>query len=414
MSSSPPRIRITEIVAVDHLITVIYDLHSQRACRVEMRASLDDGDTFIDGPLDHSGAIGEKVLPGTGHAITWDHSGTIGDGVITIEVIADDGHVPDINAMVRQVDEQRLMELLRRISIPRHHISAPGGLREVRDLIHDHFQQHGLRTSLQTVEYGGSIGENVVGRLVGSFEPGTSYIVDGHYDAVAGSPGADDNGSAVAAMLEVVRIVSQYQFKNSLRFLGFAFEEQGHVGSSRYVENGIPAWEKVQGVLNLEMIGYRSLEPGSQTMPPGFHLLFPDVAAHLEMNGHTGDFLTVVGNMNSSDLANTFMGAMERHVPQLKGLRLIVPENGRSTPDLRRSDHAPFWDAGIPALMLTDGSNYRNPNYHLPADTVETIDPTFLMDCTKAVLATAATLAMPVNAGTDRWTIDGRTRERSS
>ncbi|MBP7156950.1 MAG: T9SS type A sorting domain-containing protein, partial [Flavobacteriales bacterium] len=114
-------------------------------------------------------------------------------------------------------------------------------------------------------------------------------------------------------------------------------------------------------------------------------------------------FLTVVGNTNSQSLINTYSNACDQYVPTLRHITLEVPGNGTIAPDLRRSDHASFWDSGIQALMLTDGSNYRNANYHTPNDAVATIDIPFLTNNTKATLATAAVLAEPINLGSDQF-----------
>ena len=90
------------------------------------------------------------------------------------------------------------------------------------------------------------------------------------------APGADDNGTAIAGMLEAMRILSGFSFRNSLRFIGFDLEEPGLKGSIRYVSSSIPDYEEIGGVLNMEMIGYTCEEPNCQTVPFGFNLLFPE------------------------------------------------------------------------------------------------------------------------------------------
>jgi hypothetical protein len=371
---------------------------------VHFRASLDEGVTFLDGPLTVSGDVGSAVAVGN-RSLTWTYGDIPAIHNVTLEVIAVDALPVDIQALVDQVQPDTLAALLETLSIPRHHTSAPQGLEFVRNHILDHFGSLGLHTNTHTATYAGAQADNVLGRHTGLLDPSRTYIVDGHYDAVTNTPGADDNATAVAATLEIARILSQYRFRNSLRFIGFAFEEQGLIGSQQYVQNGIPAWEEVHGVLNMEMIGYYSEAPNSQSMPTGFELLFPAAAAELAANEFRGDFLTVVGNTTSDPLLNTFLEACDAYVPALKRIPLSVPGNGGIVPDLRRSDHAPFWDAGMKALMLTDGSNYRNPHYHLASDLPSTIDLPFLVNSTKAVLAAAAVLAEPLNAGSDRFSL---------
>jgi len=205
--------------------------------------------------------------------------------------------------------------------------------------------------------------------------------------------------------LEIARILSKYQFKNSIRYIGFAFEEQGLVGSLQYVNSGIKTYEEIYGVLNMEMIGYYSDEPNSQTIPAGFGLLFPDAVQQINADQNRGNFLTVVGNVASQPLLNTFLQGCDSFVPALRRIPLAVPGTGTIAPDLRRSDHARFWDAGYKALMLTDGADTRNANYHKPADSIGTLNMVFLGNSTRAVLAAAALLAEPLNAGADQFAL---------
>ena len=159
-------------------------------------------------------------------------------------------------------------------------------------------------------------------------------------------------------------------------------------------------YEEVQGVFNFEMIGYYSEEPNSQTLPFGFSQLFPEAAQEVESQEFRGNFLTNVGNTASADLIERLEVGAENYVPELRVISLAVPGNGGIVPDLRRSDHASFWDQGYPALMLTDGANFRNNNYHQPSDTAGTLNFTFMRQVTQATLAALVEAAQPVNGGT--------------
>jgi hypothetical protein len=218
---------------------------------------------------------------------------------------------------------------------------------------------------------------------------------------VPGSPGADDNASAVAGVLECARILSQYEFEHSLRFIGFDTEEYGLIGSNRYNLNGIKAYEEIEGVLNFEMIGYYSDSPNSQSLPFGFDMLFPQAAQEVADDDFRGNFITVVGNVASNPLIDAFESAAETYVPDLRVISVAVPGTGMIAPDLRRSDHASFWDNGIQALMLTDGADFRNQNYHTPNDVIDTLDLDFMTQVVQATLATAAELAVPISASSD-------------
>jgi hypothetical protein len=132
------------------------------------------------------------------------------------------------------------------------------------------------------------------------------------------------------------------------------------------------------------MVGFRSRAPGSQKLPRGLPVaLAPD----------TGDFLGMVANRGSNPIAESLMGLAARHVPQFAVVALQVHFGlERVFSDLTRSDHAPFWRAGIPAIMWTDTAEFRNPHYHLPSDTPNTLDYDFMADVTRLALARACSL----------------------
>lgn len=404
-----PTVTITQVLVDEGAgtVTVQYDLADAEndPCTVRFQASLDGGSTFAADVSQLSGDVGTGLLPGSGRSITWTFEAIPNIFESTVRVIADDGNTPDIQLMVDEVTEARMAELLDQVAIPRHHTAAVAGINAIRDTLINTFTNAGLAVTTQNVTYLGGTVPNVIGRQIGLEDETRTYIVDAHYDAVTNTLGADDNASGVIATLEIARILSQYRFKNSLRYIGFSFEELGLVGSGQYVQTGIPAWETIDGVLNLEMIGYYSDVPNSQMMPNGFNLLFPAAVADLEADEYRGNFLTVVGNTASDPLIATFLQATDTYVPDLRRIPLSVPGNGQIAPDLRRSDHARFWDAGMKALMLTDGSEFRNTNYHTPADVPATLDITFLTRCTKATLAAAALLAEPLNAGEDSYAL---------
>ncbi len=216
--------------------------------------------------------------------------------------------------------------------------------------------------------------------------------MDAHYDTVNNAPGADDNGSGTVGVMEIARLLSRYPSKKTQRYIGFDLEEASLKGSINYVTN-IPADEQIEGVFNFEMIGYWSDQPNTQTLPSGFSLLFPAQALEVQNNQYRGDFITNVGNTTAQSLALLFSNAAQQYVPGLKVLTLEVPGNGQAVPDLRRSDHAPFWDSGRKALMLTDGANFRNECYHTPGDTLEDkLNFTFMSNVVKATIAAMAQL----------------------
>ena len=194
--------------------------------------------------------------------------------------------------------------------------------------------------------------------------------------------------------MEAARLLSRFPADKSLRFIGFDLEESGLIGSTQYVANFLPADEHIAGVLNFEMIGYFSQAPNSQTLPAGFNLLFPDAYNAVAAQQFRGNFITNVGNAKSAALVDLFDQSAATYVPNLRVVSLKAPGNSEVAPDLRRSDHTPFWQAGISALMITDGANFRNACYHTAKDTAEDkLTFSFMADVLRATIATAAQMA---------------------
>ncbi|MGO3181752.1 MAG: M28 family peptidase [Aequorivita sp.] len=366
--------------------------------------SIDDGVYYEPVPeIRISGDMGPGIPPGINHILTWNYSDlTVGIRNVDLKLFASDSQVVDIAEMVSQVDEAKLLSNLQFIEGERHYLTAPGHLEEVRTFIEDAFLDANLQTERHFFLHYHRMMQNILGRKPGVKDEAITYIIDGHFDGVAGSPAADDNGSAVAGTLEALRILSQYSFEHSLRFIGFDAEESlWPSGANRYIYNGIKPFEDLQGTLNMEMIGFYSDEINSQMLPAGFEIIFPEAVQEITDDEFRGNFLFGVGNTNSNPLLSAFINASENYVPELRLITVSVAGTGQSVPDLRRSDHAAFWDAGLQALMLTDTADFRNPNYHTSGDTIGTLDFEFMKNVVKAVLATAAELAVPISTGSD-------------
>jgi hypothetical protein len=361
------------------------------------------GATALDYDTDNAtGDVGSAILPGTGKQISWDFSAYAASAMndFRIMLVADDGQPIDIQSLVDLVDSTRLIDDLTFIEGVRHRAAGSVHLQETKDFIFLQFLNQGLEAYLQPFAYGGYDAHNIIGRHPATGTSGDTYILGGHFDTVSDSPGADDNGSAVAGMLEAMRILSKYPTKKAIKFIGFDLEEANLIGSSRYVSNGIPNGEVIAGMVDFEMIGYYSESPNSQTFPPGFNLLFPDAYNAVASQEFKGNFITNVGRVgNSSSLMQAYQNAAATYVPALRSIAVESPSVW--PPDLGRSDHAPFWVANRPAIMLTDGANFRNPHYHTPGDMVGTLNFTFMANAVKATVALLAQLAEVQHA--DVW-----------
>lgn len=411
--NTAPTITITSVVVdeVAQQVFITYNLDDldNDLCEVWLKYAEDGGEFFqLAAAESVSGSVGADISPANGLNLTWDYSaltGSIGD--VRLKVYASDHAVISIADMVAQVDEAQLLAFLSQVVGERHYLSAPEHLQEVRQVMNTVFSNAGLDTETHDFVFNQTDMQNIIGRQAGAKNEAITFIIDGHFDSVENTPGADDNGSAVAGVLEALRILSQYQFEHSLRFIGFDAEELGLFGSLRYVQNGIKPYEEIHGVLNFEGIGYYDDAPNSQLLPAGFDLLFPAAAQAVADDDYRGNFLTVVGNTASNALITAFMTTSEAYVPELRLISVAVPGNGAIAPDLRRSDHSRFWDAGYQALMLTDGSEFRNFYYHTPDDDMATLDFTYMAQVVKATLATAAELAVPISVGSAEVDLSG-------
>ncbi len=341
-----------------------------------------------------TGDLGFPIQPG-GRSISCDLSAISNIAApFSLRLIADDKQAFDIQALVNEVDSNRLRADLEFVEGIRHRTTGAAHLAETRDSLKNLFLASNLYYQEQSVPLGNYTGKNIIGTLPGTSSAEKVVINDAHYDTVNNAPGADDNGSGLVGVMEAARLLSRYPSKKTLRFIGFDLEESGLLGSLRYVSLGIPAGEQIEGVFNHEMIGYWSDEPNTQTLPPGFSFLFPLQSQAVADNQYRGDFITNVGNTASQPLALLFSNSAQQYVPDLKVITLDVPGNGQVAPDLRRSDHAPFWDAGKQAIQITDSANFRNECYHTPGDTLnEKLNFTFLSNVVKATIAAMAQLA---------------------
>jgi hypothetical protein len=225
----------------------------------------------------------------------------------------------------------------------------------------------GARYTAQAQRYTVAAGEvrNIEAELTGSARPGEIIVVGAHYDSVFGSPGANDNGSGVAATLELARLFRNRQSARTLRFVLFVNEEPPYfktreMGSRVYARRARERGENIVAMFSLETIGYYSDQPGSQRYPFPLGFFYP----------RTGNFIAFVSNLASRPLLHEALAAFRRHAE--------FPSEGVSAPafipGVDWSDHWSFWKAGYQAVMVTDTAPYRYPHYHASSDTPDKVD----------------------------------------
>jgi aminopeptidase YwaD len=257
--------------------------------------------------------------------------------------------------------------------------SAPARLSAVENYIEKEFAALGLRVESDPFSYRGGRYRNIIARTAARRAP--LVVLGAHFDAVEGSPGADDNASGIAVLLEAARLLGSMRLKSEVLFCAFNLEELNMIGSSHLAKRLKAEGAKITGMVSLEMLGYTDRRSGSQKYPAALSWLYPDRA----------DFIGVIGNWRSAALLRSFATALKK-VEGLPVETLSVLGNGFLVPQVRLSDHAPFWDAGYPALLLTDTAFMRNPHYHLPSDTIETLDLDFMAKVCRGVVNAVAGL----------------------
>ena len=272
------------------------------------------------------------------------------------------------------VSQAQLLTHLRRLEGERHPFVSPARLQAAQDYVLAHWRALGLEIIRDAFSYLGQPCVNLIARTP-TTTPGPPLIIGAHLDTVPGTPGADDNASGVAVMLEASRLVASQPPRHAVEFVAFTLEELGMIGSTHYAARLHKDRMPIRGMLSLEMVGFTE-SAGRQHYPWFLAGRYPAL----------GTYLGLAANRRSRRLLERVAGAM-RTVPGLPIETMVLPGNGWVLPESRLSDHSPFWDRGYPALLVTDTAFFRNPHYHQPSDTVETLDLNFLTHVCQGLVA---------------------------
>ena len=258
-------------------------------------------------------------------------------------------------------------------------------IKKTESYITNYFKNIGLQVQLQQYKYGNYDITNIITGSQENLLSSKYYVIGAHYDSVPETYGADDNASGIAVLLELARYTMQEKISLPVRFVAFTAEEPPtfsthYQGSKVFVKSALENKDEILGAIILEMVGYTSNEQA-----------YPLV---LKWMGYPskGNFIGIVGNRKSKKFGQSIFQSFKKN-DQLPVETLFVPFNGRILPDTRLSDHSPFWDAGLPAVMITDTSFFRNPNYHAPQDTFDTLDYFFMAELVKSLLVTLKKLS---------------------
>ena len=269
---------------------------------------------------------------------------------------------------------QRLEAHLQQVAQPRDPDWSPLGHSQVERYIQEQLSKWGSLESFP-FEANGCQHRNWILKLPGSRSGRQPILIGAHFDAAPATPGADDNASGIAVLLELARHFAANPAPSPLWLVAFDLEERGMVGSGAYAQFLQRQRQSLRLMLSLEMLGYRDPTPGSQRYPAGLEKLYPN----------RGDYIGLIGNWPTwGDLLKLQRDFQKVGIPCCW---LLAGQRGLILPATRLSDHSPFWDAGYPAVMVTDTAFLRNPHYHKLSDTLETLDPDFLTGVCQGLMA---------------------------
>jgi Zn-dependent M28 family amino/carboxypeptidase len=257
-------------------------------------------------------------------------------------------------------------------------------LQDAREYVAAQFTSTGFEVHRQRFSAGDTIAENLIVELPGGKPDSNVVIVGAHYDTARDSPGANDNASGVAALLEVGRMLSRGPLRSSVRLVAFCTEEppftrKPAMGSRVYARECRRRGDAVAGMLSLETIGYYSDDHRARHAPFPLNVFSPWRA----------DFLAVVGNLRSRQLVAQTVEALEQ-TGSLRCKGLALPG---VLPGVKSSDHWSFWKEGYPAIMITDTAFVRYRHYHRRTDTAEKLEYDRLARATSAISSAVQKLA---------------------
>jgi len=233
------------------------------------------------------------------------------------------------------------------------------------DYIEKRFQVSGYTVASQDFVVEGNRVRNLEAELAGTVLPNEIVLVGAHYDSILGSPGANDNATGTAAVLEIARLLAGQKLARTVRFVTFVNEEPplfqtDAMGSRVYARRARERGERIVAMLSLETIGYYSDAKGSQHYPFPFMFFYPS----------TANFLGFVGNIRARKLVRQSLQSFRQHAS--------FPSEGVAAPGwimgIGWSDHWSFWEEGYPAIMVTDTALFRYAHYHSETDTPDKID----------------------------------------
>ncbi|WP_081693766.1 MULTISPECIES: M28 family peptidase [Planktothrix] len=291
----------------------------------------------------------------------------IGSLMISMPGKSYSGQLPPLTPSQEQVSQQ-LNRYIKIIAddIGEHNYIFYNQLIQVENFLNERLSQAGYAVKTQEYSVDGKVFRNLEIEIRGTEKPDEIVIVGAHYDSVVGSPGANDNGTGAVAILALAEKFATLKPKRTLRFVEFVNEEppffwSENMGSWVYAQRCKERQENIVAMLSLETMGFYSQASNSQQYPVNIlKLIYPN----------QGNFISFIGNISSRSLIHQAIGKF-RNSAQFPSQGVSLPN---FIPGVGWSDHWSFWEAGYPALMVTDTAPFRYPYYHTQHDTPEQID----------------------------------------
>lgn len=283
------------------------------------------------------------------------------------------------------VDEMRLREHVNKLSVLRHGVDNYDELERSANYVERQLVSSGLQVKNQYFHFKKRKYRNIIATVLGSRPDLPPLLIGAHYDGNRNTPGADDNASGVAVLLETARLIAQTKPVRTVEFVAFTLEEPQtftHIirrGSRFFTRQARKKGLQYHGALILECVGFTAKKQKGYLLSKIVRIDLP----------REGDFLAVIGNGPSKAFMESCLKVAGRNVPSLKTLGYAAPLQGYLLPQARFSDHSSFWERDYPAIMLNDTVMFRNPNYHKADDVPATLNFQFMTDVAKAVVAFA-------------------------
>jgi hypothetical protein len=315
----------------------------------------------------------------------------------------DDALTAEADAWFAQANAGRLRSFVSALPGPRNRIHAPDAMARTDVLLTDAWRDAGWRVERQELHlrdvpaqldfvvgderrhrrhsYPRLDGANLIATAPGR-EPDAIVLV-AHHDTVRDSPGADDNGAALALLVELSQLLSGRALRRTVILAAPDFEEIGLIGSAHLV-HWLRQRPPVRAVIVFDPIGFMDARPGTQIVPGGIGAIYPGQVARLAARDHAGDSVVGIYRRSSVGLARLYARCLAATIgpervlllrdpldlPLVGQLAMLVPV----ARNFSRSDHVPFWRVGLPAIQVTNTANFRNPHYHRGSDVASTLD----------------------------------------